>query len=263
MDQNVISHHSLAHLSHEEVNSAFRRRSALIVPLGGCEPFGNAALGIESVCCERVAHALGERMDILVAPLLPFGCSVPFMSFSGSSGMKPRTFTNLMLELLHCYIFQGIRSLVLVNAAPFNSEPLEEVRERLSEKYAEVRVMVFDLNLDSRVRKFAFVDENGCGNDRNEKLFASLLSFVAPELLHGGKEKLSVKTASVKEYRTWRKRGRDPQKYRSLFPNGLVCTEAADFDHQQGREFFEFLVNTAQSDISTLLELDESKTGNA
>lgn len=265
MDQNVIDSncHSLPYLSFHEVNNVFKRRPALIVPLGGCEPFANAALGTESVCCDRVAHALAERLDILVAPLLPFGCSVPFMSFPGSSGIKPRTFINLMLELIHCYIFQGITNLVLLNAAPFNCEPLKEVLKRLRKKYSEIRVTVFDFNLDSRIREFASLDSTGCGNDRNEKLFLSLLSFLAPELLHGRKGEFSMKAASDKKYRIWRKRGRDPQKYRSLFPNGLVCADAADCDPQKGRDIFEFLVNTAQSDISTLLEPDESRTADA
>lgn len=253
----------LSRKSFDEVDQIIENRPFLIVPLGGCEPFGcGAALGAESICCGELAHILSRRLDISSAPLLPFGCSVPFMSFGGSCGMRPRTLINLMLELLHCYIFQGFRNVFVINTVPFNREPLEEVKTRISKKYKDVKIGVFDLNSDSRLRKFTGMDQAESVFDRNERLFLSVLSHLAPELLEGRRGK-NTGAASEKEYAKWRRRGRDPQKYRSLFPEGLVSTDMGNFDPQQGKVLFEFVLDTAQTDIQKLFDLDESKTSNA
>jgi creatinine amidohydrolase/Fe(II)-dependent formamide hydrolase-like protein len=167
-------------LTYREISRRIEKCPAIIVPLGGCEPFGErAAVGAETACARRVAEELGERCGVLVAPVIPFGCSTPFMAFAGSAGVKPGTFVNMLCEILHAYVFQGINRIFLVNAAMFNTEAVEEAAKRLGKKYPHVKIAAFDIN-------------TAAGRHNSDK------------------------------YRTWKRRGKDPQKLRSLFLEGLL-----------------------------------------
>jgi hypothetical protein len=179
-DTDTVNEYNLERLTHSQANQRIEERPAIIVPLGGCEPFGDEeALGAESARVSEIAGELSKRCGVLVAPLVPFACSAPFMAFAGAVGVKPRTFVNMLCEILHGYIFQGANRFFLINAAMFNMEPIDETARRLENKYPQVRVVSYNINAaDSR--------------------------------------------HNAVHYRTWKRRGRDPQKLRSLFPDGLL-----------------------------------------
>jgi len=169
-----------------QVKQRINECGAVIVPLGGCEPFGDAGtLGTESVRVLEVAEELSKRCGVLAAPLIPFACSTPFMAFAGAVGVKPRTFVNMLCDILRGYVFQGVNKIFLINAATFNKEPIDEAVRRLAKKYPRVKVVPYNINAaDSR--------------------------------------------HNADPYRTWKRRGKDPQKLRSLFPEGLLRSSDID-----------------------------------
>ena len=231
--------YNIESLTHEQIVRHIKERPAVIIPLGGCEPFGGvAAVGTESVCVAEIAGELSKRCNILVAPLIPFGCSAPFMSFAGSAGVKPRTFVNMLCDISHAYIFQGVKKIFLINAAPFNKEPMAEAARRLEAKYPQVSVAAFDINACMG---------SDAGIDRNDALLLSLLSYLRPELFTN--EPICYNKIPQDQYRTWKKRGRDPQKLRKLSPNGLLLTSQPDICSTRGQEYFELIVETISKEM--------------
>ncbi|MCL2218461.1 MAG: 2-amino-4-hydroxy-6-hydroxymethyldihydropteridine diphosphokinase [Chitinispirillia bacterium] len=253
-------------LTHLQIRRHIEKSPAVILPLGGCEPFGGAGeVGAESACVLEVARELSQRCKILVAPLIPLGCSSPFIAFSGAAGVKPRTFVNMLCEVLNAYVFQGISRIFLVSAAPFNREPAAEALRRVEEKHrGAVKTAFFDLNT-------VLCGDGGRDFDRDDGLILSVLSYIrhksngidgipnailddAPCM--GGRPRqpeiagINVKNVDPNQYKTWKRRGRDPQKFRAICPDGLILSpDNNEITPACGKEYFDRIVNAIHEKI--------------
>jgi hypothetical protein len=250
-------------LTPARVGEFLRARPAVILPLGGCEPFGGAAaLGVEALCAGGVSRELSERCRILSAPVIPFGCSTPFISFPGAFGVKPRTFVNMLCEFAGAYIFQGATRVLAVSAAPFNRAPALEAFKRVEAKHGGVRAMLFDINRIAGGADAVARVVPGNPDTRVDREDAALLAMAA--YLSGGAPDASAVgvrgrvnergNAGVDEYIRWRKRGADPQKLRKLFPNGLLLPKDGggeiDVSPERGKEVFERVVGVIEAEIN-------------
>jgi len=238
-----------------EVKERISQCPLLIAPLGGCEPFGSfGAVGAQSLCVKKVTDALSERFSVLTSAVIPFGCSTPFISFAGAAGVKPRTFVNMLCEILHGYVFQGICKIFVVNAAPFNGEPAAEAMRRLEAKYHNVKCVLFNI-YDCGINDMKNLTK---GVDRNDELILSLVSYLSPEMIkenEGGLAPFQSKTVSDTEYRNWKKRGRDPQKLAALFPQGTFLAPDTQLSAEQGKRFFERIVEDASARLEALFKI--------
>ena len=238
-----------------EVKERISQSPVLIVPLGGCEPFGSlGTLGAQSLCVKKITDALSGRFGVLSSPIIPFGCSTPFISFAGAAGVKPRTFVNMLCEILHGYVFQGICKIFAVNAAPFNIDPAAEALRRVETKYHQVRCVLFNI-YDYGINDMKNLTKGG---DRDDELILSLVSYLLPEMIkekEGGSAPFQSKTVSDTEYRNWKKRGRDPQKLAALFPQGTFLAPDTRLSADQGKLFFERIVENASAQLEELLKI--------
>ena len=235
--------YAIERLTHRQVRQHIEKSPAVIVPLGGCEPFGGAGeLGAGSVCAYAVAGELSKRCGVLTAPLIPFGCSTPYIAFSGAAGVKPRTFVNMLCEILHGYVFQGVARIILVSAAPFNREPAAEALRRLGVKYPGVKTAFFDINT-------VLPDDKDIDFDRDDGLLLSILSYIRQKCAG---DNIVAKLVDKGQYKTWRRRGRDPQKFRAICPDGLILSPDAGITIDRGREYFDGIVNAISEKIKVL-----------
>ena len=265
----------LERLTYVQARRFIDERPAIIVPLGGCEPFGGVgALGVESYCAAGIAKELSLRCGVLAAPVIPFGCSTPFIGFAGAAGLKPRTFVNMLCDILHAYIFQGVEKIFLVNAAPFSGEPAAEAAKRLMSAHPRVTVLLFDINTVLRGDVKGGGGDNGCINvkpsgksqqkdidtgfclDRDDALLLSIYAYLRQENFDGI-DQVVKKNIREEQYRTWKKRGADPQKLRKLFPDGLLLPPDFDINSainsERGGENFLRIVELLQKEIDNIL----------
>jgi creatinine amidohydrolase/Fe(II)-dependent formamide hydrolase-like protein len=226
-------------LTHGQVRRFIDGRPAIIIPLGGCEPFGAVgAMGVESVCAAGVAGELSGRCRVLAAPVVPFGCSTPFISFPGAAGIKPRTFINMLCEVIRAYIFQGFSQIILISAAPFNNEPAGEVLKRMDAKYPNIKIGYYDINKILDKDKWV---------DRDDALLLSLYAYLRPDQpIH---PQITIRQDMKDQYRTWKKRGRDPEKLKKLFRDGLLMIENEEISPERGRDYFERIVEIIYKEI--------------
>ncbi|MDR0305461.1 MAG: creatininase family protein [Chitinispirillales bacterium] len=263
--QTETSVFNIEQLRTSQVRERIAQCPALILPLSGCEPFGSVgALGAESICVKSVADALSARFSVLTAPLIPYGCSTPFISFAGAAGVKPRTFINMLCEILHGYVFQGINRIFVLNAVPFNTEPVLEALSRLKVKYPEIKTALFSIGVGDMSME---ANKQNDGIDRNDALILSLLAYLSSDMISEDeapkaliKKKLEHRSHRERpvvvphpHYKNWKKRGRDPQKLAALFPQGTFLAADADISGQQGKVFFERIIEDATAELEKLL----------
>ncbi|MDR2693181.1 MAG: creatininase family protein [Chitinispirillales bacterium] len=244
-------------LTHSQARERLAARPAVILPLGGCEPFGHIGrIGIETLCAERISDELSIRCRALSAPPLPFGCSTPFISFPGAAGVKPRTFVNTLCEIIHAYALQGATRVFLINAAPFNKAPAEEAAKRIEAKYGGVRVLLFDIN--------TIIDRASTALnrriDRADTALLAMAAYLDQESVNADISGINAdkrKNVSGEQYRAWKKRGADPQKLRKLFPDGLLLPPdnegSIDITPRRGKELFDRVMEFIREQMEAAL----------
>jgi creatinine amidohydrolase len=92
---------------------------------------------ILSTIVERAQQAIGE--DVIFAPLLWFGNSHHHLDFGGTLSASPRTYLDMINDLIDNSITQGFRRIVFINGHGGNDVPLKqaafEARQRFSPRH--------------------------------------------------------------------------------------------------------------------------------
>jgi creatinine amidohydrolase/Fe(II)-dependent formamide hydrolase-like protein len=246
----------LSRLTFAEIEREIVRFPAVVLPLGGSEPYGpGAALGLASACSETIASALSRRYGMLMAPTLHYGCSTPYSAFGGAVGMKPRTLTNALCEILRRFRRQGIGLVVIIDPLLDNGPALDEAVKRLKKWDQNLQIVTFGLQREERVRAFIgrrCTIKNEFG--RSEFVMLSIASHIDPRLVRVDTAREKKIAASTEElYRKWRRRGADPQQFRKLFSDGSTGMGGCTHDSEIGRELLECIVAMIDETIAPLL----------
>ena len=247
---------AISRLTFPEIEREIARFPALVLPLGGCEPYARfGALGIASAVAESLARELSRRMRILCAPVLPLGCSTPFMSFGGTGGVKPRTFTNTLCESVRMWYFQGVKAVFIIDALADNHTAVDLAVRRLADSHPECSATVYSLQRDERVRAFIAQSKSGMELYRAEYGMLSLAAWIDPALVRNPADGPSKPwNASSGHFRTWRKRGADPELFRKSAPD-CSCSEIAAFYHAGfGKELFEFILGLLKETVVRVIQ---------
>jgi creatinine amidohydrolase/Fe(II)-dependent formamide hydrolase-like protein len=242
----------LSRLTFGEAEQEIRRTGALIVPLGGCEPYSSCgSLGAASACAEALASALSATAGIPVAPVLHYGCSTPYGAFGGTAGVKPRTLTNIVCESLRLWYLQGFRKFVLIDALYENSEALDLAAARMKNSNPDSAVMLFSLQRDERIRAFIAGRMAAKEHGRTEYGILSLAAFIDPALVRVAAPAASrVGGADPDRFRVWRKRGADPQQFRKHFPDCSGPAYNGRYDADFGRELFDYILKLMEETVA-------------
>jgi creatinine amidohydrolase/Fe(II)-dependent formamide hydrolase-like protein len=240
-----------------EVEAGIRECSSLIMPLGGTEPYGKSfSMGIATLCASAIADNLSSRLNVMVAPVLPFGCSTAYRAFGGTAGLKPRTFTNLIIDICRDWIAQGFSSILLIDSLDDNSQALDDAICRLN-KVKDGAVKAFSIQADPRVRKFVSQMVSGVEYGRSEFMIQSFAAWLLQNqnLCDCGTAKI---LPDEKVFRQWKKRGKDPQKFRKLFPDAVSSSVSQPCDISKGRDIFYFIMDLLVKEYSQFLYRKES-----
>jgi creatinine amidohydrolase/Fe(II)-dependent formamide hydrolase-like protein len=249
--------HLLSRLTFVEIEREIARFPAVVLPLGGTEPYGSeGALGIASSCSEAIAAELSRRHAMLQAPVLHYGCSTPYTAFGGAAGVKPRTFTNTLCEILRRFRRKGIELVVIIDSLFDNGPAIDEAVGRLKKWDRNLHVVTFGLQREERLRAFiarrSTVGEPG----RSVAAMLSLAAYIDPGLVRGsgaGIEK--VPSVKPERYTKWRRRGADPEQFRALFPDGTVTDGGSRYDADAGGELFEYSLALLEETVAPFLPL--------
>jgi creatinine amidohydrolase len=118
--------------------AAVRVAEALIVlPVGATEQHGpHLPLGTDSLIVEHVARAAAqaarERIDLLVAPTLPYGSSHHHLPFGGTVSLSTERYYGALGDMAESLVASGARRVFILNGHGGNHELIQLVARDLT-----------------------------------------------------------------------------------------------------------------------------------
>lgn len=202
-----------------EVEARLRRHTGILLPLGSTEQHGpTGLLGTDSLTAFAVAERVADRLDTLVAPVLPFGVAEHHMAFPGTLTLGPDVFATVVGDTLRALARHGFRQVLIVNGHGGNAPALKGV-------FAQVEAVVPDF----RCRAM-----NWWTGPRAKALRASL--YGVREGFHATPSEIAVTLALVPGAERDAADLPDPGKaqsysdaadYRAKFPDGRMASDPA------------------------------------
>src|SRR5882724_5961390 len=120
---------------HSENVRAEAESVILVLPVGAVEQHGpHLPLTVDVEIPVRIAETLGERLNVIVAPAIPYGSrSLPQSgggsNFPGTINIRGGVFTEYLKDVISGYISSGFRSIVILNGHYENESFIFEAAE--------------------------------------------------------------------------------------------------------------------------------------
>src|ERR1700726_4761337 len=120
---------------HSENIRAQAKDALVVLPVGAVEQHGpHLPLTVDTEIPVRVASMLGERLNVVVAPAIPYGArSLPQSgggpSFPGTINIRGSVLTDYLKDIIAGYVATGFRSIVVLNGHYENESFIFEALE--------------------------------------------------------------------------------------------------------------------------------------
>jgi creatinine amidohydrolase len=121
----------MGELTWSEVEDVLKETNALIFPVGSTEQHGpHLPVNVDTVTTRYIAIEAAKRMlnessvRVLVAPTIPYGEVGEFRKFPGTIGLEVETVIKVIEELVHGFVSQGFKNILVLNGHNENTEPI-------------------------------------------------------------------------------------------------------------------------------------------
>ena len=132
----------LQHMTWPQVERYFAASDTVIIGIGSCENHGmHMPLGTDALIPEKLIAMIEERIDVLCAPVIPFGSCDYFTGFPGSISLGNEVLYQVLSKVADGLYEAGARHFVFVNGHGGNASSIERVCYDLSKKGAIGAVM--------------------------------------------------------------------------------------------------------------------------
>lgn len=98
-----------------QVEGYLKKDDRLVLVLGSTEEHGYYSVGTDTQCPWEIAKAACEKEGVALAPALPYGPSQGLMAFPGTVSLDPRTYLDVIEQILVSYVSHGFRRIFLLN----------------------------------------------------------------------------------------------------------------------------------------------------
>lgn len=222
-------------LSFEEFKNKISDNPTLIIPVGGYEPLGeNIPLGIINKVTESVAEAVAKKVNCLSAPLLNYGYSTPFSSFEGNFTIKRNIFESVLRNMIWDTLGWGVCKILIINFTTIPSDFFQRVIKSALKRGNIKSVEIFDFQNSKEIRYLVLEDKKD-----DIRLEKAILSLALSLGLLDNKNIESNNFNNKSQYSKWRRRGRDPELFKKLFPQGIVCSDIKNCSVEEGEDLLE------------------------
>lgn len=139
----------LAKMTSPEAKEALAKADFVLVPVGSTEQHGpHLPLDNDAYTATKIAYMVAEklagRLNILVAPTIPYGMSIHHMDFAGTITLSFETFKSIVKEVCLSLARHGAKRIVIVNGHGGNTATIRFVVHELLVENREVRVFAVD-----------------------------------------------------------------------------------------------------------------------
>lgn len=126
-------------MSWSDFQEAMSSNDLIIVPVGSTESHGpHNPLGTDTHIALAVAKAVGEKMGVPVAPVMPIGFARNLMGFPGTVNLDGELLRQVMVQVCEAFIRHGAKRILFINGHGGNANALRFVANDLYEKYGVI-----------------------------------------------------------------------------------------------------------------------------
>ena len=120
----------LEDLNWMDVERYLQQNDRIILLTGATEQHGYLSLMTDILIPSRLALAVAEQTNVIVAPPFNFGNSALFVNFPGTISLSKETFDLVLTEMMQTLLGQGFAGFFILNGHEGNSLPpqLEDIR---------------------------------------------------------------------------------------------------------------------------------------
>jgi len=126
-----------------------RRMNTALLPVGTLEAHGVTSLGTDNEIPLRLSDAIAERLNAVVAPVIPYGVTAHLGALPGGTHIPAPAFTEYVAAVIGALARQGLQNIVVMNGHGGNTEALREASRRAHEETG-VFVAVFNWWIEMR-----------------------------------------------------------------------------------------------------------------
>ncbi|MBW7885658.1 MAG: creatininase family protein [Caldilineaceae bacterium] len=126
---------NLAEMTWVDAEQALAKATIALVPVGAVEVYGpHLPQGSDGFAAQAFAARLAERVDAVVTPLVPVGCSQVLMSFPGTLSVSPEALKAYLSDLCDSLVHWGIRRILFVNGHAGNVPHIADICRELMDQ---------------------------------------------------------------------------------------------------------------------------------
>ena len=119
---------NLAEMSWIQAEKLLSKTDLALVPVGAVEVYGpHLPQGSDGWVAQEVARRLAERVEAVVTPLVPIGCSQALMSFPGTLSVTSESLKAYLTDVCDSLIGWGIKHILFINGHAGNVPTIGEI----------------------------------------------------------------------------------------------------------------------------------------
>ncbi|RMA93137.1 creatininase family protein [Hydrogenothermus marinus] len=239
----------LENMSYVEVQAYLQEKDIILIPIGSVEqhsPYG--LIGTDFITAEAVAREVGKRIEVVVAPTLPYGMSQHHMAFSGTATLSPITYINLIKEIVSSFLEHGFRKIIFINGHGGNINPVKTAFDQLKYENKEGIYAIISWFLLKEVQDLVydlFGDKEGHHATPSE---ISITKYLRPEAF---KIKPKLEKDIEKPNTYW---PLNRYEFKNIYPDGRMESASWLAKEKYGKIILEEAVRTTIEEIKKILE---------
>lgn len=138
----------LEDLTWPEAKSWFDRGAPVVVPIGAIskEHGHHLPLKTDWLLARDLARRVGEKLPVVLAPVVSFGYYPAFVRYPGSQHLSAGTFSAILTEILAKFVRDGVKRLAVINTG-VSTEPVLRIVVRDFYETHGVRVHTADIRM--------------------------------------------------------------------------------------------------------------------
>lgn len=136
MKKSFLFHHH----TRDELTQLATDGYAIVVPLAATEQHGpHLTVYTDSLVCEHISYRAVEKASaaakLLLAPMLPIGCSDHHMAFGGTLSFSSATYALMLKEIGKSAITSGFRKIIFLNGHGGNELAMHQAAQDLAVEF--------------------------------------------------------------------------------------------------------------------------------
>jgi creatinine amidohydrolase len=174
----------LGYLNHLEFKGLVPVKiDTVVIPVGTIEAHGVTPLATDVIIPETMAKAVGEEINALIAPAVPYGITRGLAGHPGTITITPEVFKAYIGDILASMASHGFRQIIVLNGHGGQTTELKDVLFETSRKTGVKTLLIEWWYGTDDIREQTLGREGGhAGSDETACIMAIDSSLVKPEL---------------------------------------------------------------------------------